>query len=35
VFRGTSRPTSTAYFVVTAVDATGRESNRSLEIVTP
>jgi hypothetical protein len=35
VFRGTSRPTSLAYFVVTAVDASGRESNRSLEAITP
>ncbi len=35
VFRGTSRPTSSGYFVVTAVDASGRESNRSLEVITP
>jgi hypothetical protein len=35
VFRGSTRPTSLGYFVVTAVDAAGRESNRSAEVVTP
>jgi hypothetical protein len=35
VFRGTSRPTSMGYVVVTAVDAAGREGNRSLEVITP
>jgi len=35
VFRGTARPTSMAYFVVTAVGAAGVESNRSLEVITP
>jgi hypothetical protein len=34
VFRGTTRPTSLGYFAVTAVDAAGRESNRSAEVVT-